>query len=113
MSEEKPEKKKLDLNRRSMPKQAPWERIKNFEEVALGYAVETAVEEASRCLQCKKPLCNQGCPVGIDIRGFIKCIIDRDFSEASILHDLNKGLLKRREEDMPWTRFFLKGKTNH
>jgi glutamate synthase (NADPH/NADH) small chain len=79
VSEEKPEKKKLDPKRRSMPKQTPWERVKNFEEVALGYPVETAVEEASRCLQCKKPLCNQGCPVGIDIPGFIKCIVEGDF----------------------------------
>ncbi|HUU38859.1 MAG TPA: NADPH-dependent glutamate synthase [Candidatus Desulfaltia sp.] len=77
---EKPEKKKLDPNRRSMPKQTPWERIKNFDEVALGYPIETAVEEAKRCLQCKKPFCNQGCPVGIDIPGFIKCIIEGDFA---------------------------------
>jgi glutamate synthase (NADPH/NADH) small chain len=76
---ERPEKKKLDPKRRSMPKQTPWERVKNFDEVALGFAVETAVEEASRCLQCKKPLCNQGCPVGIDIPGFIKCIVAGDF----------------------------------
>jgi len=80
VSEEKPEKKKLDPKRRSMPKQTPWERVRNFEEVALGYPVETAVEEASRCLQCKKPLCNQGCPVGIDIPGFIKCIVEGDFA---------------------------------
>ncbi|MCX6576552.1 MAG: NADPH-dependent glutamate synthase [Candidatus Aminicenantes bacterium] len=65
-----------------MPKQNPWERIKNFDEVALGYLTRTAVEEASRCLQCKKPLCNQGCPVGIDIGGFIKCIVDGDYASA-------------------------------
>ena len=80
---EKPEKKKLDPNRRSMPKQTPWERIKNFDEVALGYPIETAVEEAKRCLQCKKPFCNQGCPVGIDIPGFIKCIIEGDFAAGA------------------------------
>ena len=82
MAEEKSEKKKLDLNRRSMPKQDPWERIKNFDEVALGYPTELAVEEASRCLACKKPLCNQGCPVGIDIPGFIKCIVAGDFASG-------------------------------
>jgi glutamate synthase (NADPH/NADH) small chain len=76
---QKPEKKKLDPKRRDMPKQTPWERVKNFDEVALGYPVETAVEEAKRCLQCKKPLCNQGCPVGIDIPGFIRCIVEGDF----------------------------------
>ncbi len=80
MSETKPEKKKLDLARRSMPKQTPWERVKNFDEVALGYPLETAVGEAARCLQCKKPLCNQGCPVGIDIPGFLKCIVDGNFA---------------------------------
>jgi len=65
-----------------MPKQNPWERVKNFDEVALGYPVQTAEEEASRCLQCKKPLCNQGCPVGIDIPSFIKCIVDGDFASG-------------------------------
>jgi len=78
--EEKKEKKKLDLQRRPMPKQHHWERIKNFDEVALGYPVSAAVEEASRCIKCKKPLCNQGCPVGIDIAGFIKCIVEGDFA---------------------------------
>ena len=63
-----------------MPKQTPWERIKNFDEVALGYPIPAAVDEAGRCLQCKKPLCNQGCPVGIDIPGFVKCIVERNFA---------------------------------
>ena len=76
------EKKKLALDRRPMPKQNHWERIRNFDEVALGYPTETAVAEASRCLQCKKPLCRQGCPVGIDIPGFIKCINERDFGSG-------------------------------
>jgi glutamate synthase (NADPH/NADH) small chain len=80
VAEEKAEKKRLDLARRPMPKQTHFERIKNFDEVALGYPVSVAVEEASRCLQCKKPLCNQGCPVGIDIPAFIKCIVAGDFS---------------------------------
>ncbi len=62
-----------------MPKQEPFERVKNFDEVALGYTEKLAVEEASRCLGCKKPLCVDGCPVAIDIPGFIKCIVERDF----------------------------------
>jgi len=82
VADEKPEKKKIDLSRRAMPKQNPWERIRNFDEVALGYLTQTAVEEASRCLQCKKPFCNQGCPVGIDIPGFIKCIVAGDYASA-------------------------------
>ena len=62
-----------------MPKQEPFERIKNFDEVALGYTERLAMEEASRCLGCKKPFCIAGCPVAIDIPGFIKCIVAGDF----------------------------------
>ena len=80
MNDEKPAKKKLDLKRRPMPKQDHLERRKNFEEVAFGYPVEPAVEEASRCLDCKKPFCRDGCPVGIDIPGFIRSIVERDFA---------------------------------
>jgi glutamate synthase (NADPH/NADH) small chain len=71
--------KQVDYKRRPMPKQKPFERVKNFDEVALGYTEKLAVEEASRCLGCKKPSCIEGCPVAIDIPGFIKCIIDGDF----------------------------------
>ena len=72
--------KRIDYNRRPMPKQEPFERIRNFDEVALGYTEQLAVEEASRCLGCKKPFCVEGCPVAIDIPGFIKCIIEGDFA---------------------------------
>ncbi len=63
-----------------MPKQAPEVRRFNFDEVALGYSHELAVEEAARCLQCKKPKCVAGCPVEIDIPGFIRCIAEGDFA---------------------------------
>jgi glutamate synthase (NADPH/NADH) small chain len=82
MAEEKQQKTKLNLDRQHMPKQDPIERVRNFDEVALGYPTETAVSEASRCLQCKKPLCRQGCPVGIDIPGFINCIVEHDFGSG-------------------------------
>jgi glutamate synthase (NADPH/NADH) small chain len=72
--------KKINPKRQPMPKQQPFERIKNFDEVALGYTEQLAVEEASRCLGCKKPLCVAGCPVAIDIPGFVECIVKRDFS---------------------------------
>jgi glutamate synthase (NADPH) small chain len=72
--------KKLDLKRRPMPKQEPFERVKNFDEVALGYTEELARAEAGRCLSCKKPLCRQGCPVGVKIPEFIHCIALGDFS---------------------------------
>jgi glutamate synthase (NADPH/NADH) small chain len=85
-----PQKKKLDLNRRAMPKQPPEVRRHNFSEVALGYPIETAVEEARRCLQCKKPSCVLKCPVEIDIPGFIKRIEEKDFTSGiRILKDKN------------------------
>ena len=58
------------------------ERNSNFLEVVLGYSQEDALSEASRCLQCKDPRCISGCPVGINIKRFIKQITDKDFSGA-------------------------------
>ena len=66
-----------------MPKQRPEERIHNFEEVAKGYTKELALEEASRCLNCKNPQCRKGCPVNIDIPSFIKLITEEKFAEAA------------------------------
>jgi len=74
--------KKDKIPRQPMPEQSPEERQKNFEEVPYGYSPETAMLEASRCIQCKKPRCVAGCPVGIDIPGFIKAIEDGDFPES-------------------------------
>ncbi|MDI6893393.1 MAG: NADPH-dependent glutamate synthase [Bacillota bacterium] len=54
-----------------MPEQHPEERIRNFREVALGLTPELAQEEAERCLQCKNPTCEQGCPVNVRIKEFI------------------------------------------
>lgn len=65
-----------------MPKQEVGERIKNFNEVALGYDRDQAVAEAERCLQCPKPQCVMGCPVEIDIPSFIKAIKEENFDEA-------------------------------
>jgi glutamate synthase (NADPH/NADH) small chain len=74
--------KKLDLNRREMPKQEPEVRSCNFNEVALGYTETMAIEEAKRCLQCKKPFCVANCPVNIDIPDFIHAIAEGDFSRG-------------------------------
>ncbi len=63
-----------------MPKQDPAERVRNFDEVALGYSVDAARREASRCLACKKPKCVDGCPVGIDIPAFIQAIVAGDLT---------------------------------
>ncbi|AFV03255.1 Glutamate synthase [NADPH] small chain [Dehalobacter sp. UNSWDHB] len=71
--------------RHDMPCQDPIIRGKNFSEVALGYPVETAVEEAERCIQCKKPKCVEGCPVGVDISEFLKKIAEGEFLEAASL----------------------------
>ncbi len=65
-----------------MPCQEPGIRNKNFEEVALGYTEAMALAEASRCLQCKKPLCMQGCPVEVPIRDFIGCVVAKDYAGA-------------------------------
>ena len=76
------EKSKLNLNRVPIPKQAPEVRKRNFDEVALGYADEQALEEASRCIACKKPGCKDGCPVNVEIPEFIKAIGAGDMPEA-------------------------------
>ena len=65
-----------------MPVQDPLVRAKNFDEVALGYTAEMAVLEADRCLGCKNPACVSGCPVGINIPGFIQKIKAGEFEEA-------------------------------
>ena len=69
--------------RQEMPKQSPEERRTNFDEVALGYSEETALLEASRCLQCKHKPCVKGCPVEIDIPAFILKIRERDHIGAA------------------------------
>jgi glutamate synthase (NADPH/NADH) small chain len=73
---------KLDLNRVEMPKQEPLVRAKNYNEVALGYNEEQALAEASRCIECKKRPCVEGCPVDVDIPEFIKAIREGDMPEA-------------------------------
>jgi len=73
-----------------MREQPPKERIKNFNEVPYGYTPEEAIEEAKRCLGCKKRPCVEACPVDVDIPGFIKAIADGDFKSAiRIMKDKN------------------------
>ena len=66
-----------------MPEQEPKVRARNFDEVPFGYTPELAQLEASRCLQCKKPKCIEGCPVEIDIPAFVKLISEGDFAGAA------------------------------
>ena len=63
--------------------QEPKVRATNFEEVCLGYNMEEAQEEASRCLKCKNPQCQKGCPVSIDIPAFIKEVEEGNIEEAA------------------------------
>ena len=78
MGEDK-EPKKEKIPRQPMPEQPAEVRRKNFDEVPYGLSPEAAMKEAQRCLQCKKPACVAGCPVEVDIPGFIKLIQEGDF----------------------------------
>lgn len=73
------EPKKEKIPRQSMPEQPAQVRRKNFDEVPYGLSPEAAMKEAERCLQCKKPACVAGCPVEVDIPGFINLIREGDF----------------------------------
>ena len=74
--------KKIIPKKTPIPEQLPEVRRANFDEVSLGYTPEQAIREASRCLQCKKPLCVTGCPVNVPIPRFIKAIQENDFALA-------------------------------
>src|SRR3990167_2846977 len=68
---EVPKKKKPKIPRQPMPEQDPHERAKNFKEVTYGFTAEFALNESIRCIQCKKPVCIDGCPVNINIPEFM------------------------------------------
>lgn len=89
--ERNPERRKPQPTRprQVMPERPPLERNRDFAEVATGFTAEMAIAESERCLQCKKPLCVQGCPVGIDIPAFLRFIADGDFA----------GSINRLKED--------------
>ena len=72
----------MSLKKNPMPSQEPAVRRRNFDEVALGYTEEQAVDEAARCLNCKHHPCMSGCPVQIDIPAFIARVRERDFEGA-------------------------------
>ena len=72
----------MSLKKNEMPSQEPNVRNKNFKEVALGYTKEQAMDEASRCLNCKNKPCVGGCPVSIDIPAFIAQVKEGNFEEA-------------------------------
>lgn len=72
----------MSLTKVVMPEQEPDVRNKNFDEVALGYTKEMAMEEATRCLNCKHQPCKQGCPVGVPIPEFIQEVAAGNMEEA-------------------------------
>ena len=72
----------MSLKKNPMPSQEPLVRAHNFDEVALGYSEETAIDEALRCLDCKNMPCVSGCPVNIHIPAFISKIKEGDFEGA-------------------------------
>jgi glutamate synthase (NADPH/NADH) small chain len=86
-------KQRMAIPRQVMPQRPGDERNKDFKEVNLGLAEQVAIREAQRCLQCKNPKCVPGCPVGIDIPGFIDLIAKGDFLAAAELI--------RKDNDLP------------
>ncbi len=72
----------MSMSKVAMPEQDPNIRNSNFEEVALGYTCDQAIEEASRCLNCKHQPCKQGCPVGVPIPEFVTKVAAGEFEEA-------------------------------
>ena len=72
----------MSMKKNPMPEQAPDVRNKNFEEVALGYTAEMAMDEAKRCLHCKNKPCVSGCPVNVHIPEFIAKVAEGDFAGA-------------------------------
>jgi len=76
-------KERMAIKRHHMLEQDPNTRNKNFSEVNLGYTLEMALEEAERCLRCKKPVCVTGCPVSVNIPGFIQMLAEEKYKEAA------------------------------
>ncbi|NQS92111.1 MAG: NADPH-dependent glutamate synthase, partial [Chloroflexi bacterium] len=87
MAEEKrtrpPRKKTERVPRQAMPIRTAEARVQDFNEVALGFDAELAIIEAKRCLQCPKQPCVDGCPVSVDITGFIHLVVEGDFAGAA------------------------------
>lgn len=83
MTAEVSPKERLKIPRQHPIEQSPEVRRRNFEEVSLGFTEELALVEAQRCLQCKKPVCIDGCPVRVDIPAFIRLILEKDFEAAA------------------------------
>jgi len=73
---------RMKIARQESIEQPALDRVQNFTEVSFGVDEERAMIEATRCLECKNAVCVEGCPVGIDIRGFIQLILQKDYAGA-------------------------------
>jgi len=76
-------KERVKIPRQHMPEQGPKQRAANFQEVNLGLSDALANAEAMRCLECKKPVCVDGCPVGVQIREFVALVLAGDYRAAA------------------------------
>ncbi len=83
MTEKISNKERMKIQRQIMPEQDPLIRRNNFSEVNLGFTEELAKMEALRCIQCPKPSCVEGCPVGVKIGDFISLVAEGDFLGAA------------------------------
>jgi glutamate synthase (NADPH/NADH) small chain len=81
-AKEMTKKERRQIPKQQMPEQDAHIRNKDFSEVTLGYSLRDAQYEAARCIQCKDPACVKGCPVGIDIPGFLEMIVNEDRAGA-------------------------------
>ena len=76
-------KERMAISRNHMPAQEPEIRIQNFEEVNQGFTSELAQEEVVRCLECKKPFCATGCPVGVNIPAIVGLVAEGRYEDAA------------------------------
>ena len=76
-------KERIAIPRQEMPQADPHRRAQTYEEVNLGFDLERAREEARRCLECPNPKCTAGCPVGVDVRGFVDLVLAGDYLGAA------------------------------
>ncbi len=91
---------RMKIPRQHSLEQQADERAHNFLEVSFGVDEERAKIEANRCLECKNPICIEGCPVNIDIRSFIQCILQKDYVGAvQITFPLFVGVCVRRKNN--------------
>jgi glutamate synthase (NADPH) small chain len=88
----RPVRERMAIPRQEMPARDPTTRRGDFDEVSLGFTPEVAMVEASRCLECRRPVCVDGCPVGVRIDLFIPLIVSGDFESAAKIIEADNAL---------------------